>query len=134
MLKPIAVLLAVGAVGLGGAVLFLGKADFVPAFLGLAITLPPALLSMLAVGAVAKRSPQLGITVILAGCGLRMGWAAVAVAALGKKAELWETTPQALANGTVAFYLLLLAAETALLWGMLNGGTAKPPEGRPGQR
>jgi hypothetical protein len=134
MFKPTAVLLAVGAAGLGGALLFLGKDNFSPAILGVSITLPPALLSMLAVGVVAKRWPQLGVTFILSGCALRMGWATVAVAALAKKADLWETTPQALANGTVSFYLLLLVAETILLRGLLDGGTAKPPEGQPGPR
>ncbi len=127
MFKPTALLLAVGVAGLGVAFLLPGEDKRVPAVLGLAITLPPALFSMLAVGAVAKRWPQLGVTVIAAGSALRMVWAVVAVAVLGKKAELWETTSSALAAGTIAFYLLLLAAETVLLWGWLDGGTARSP-------
>ena len=124
MIRPLAILLAVSGLGLGGVFSLSGSEHRVPAALGMAIVLPPALFSMLAVLMVAKRWPQLGITVIVAGTLLRLGWAMVAVAALGKSAELRETTPSALAGWTTAFYLLLLATETALLWGNLNGGEA----------
>jgi hypothetical protein len=128
MFKPVIVLLAVAAAGLGSAfLLFPDTPTRTGAILGLAITLPPALFSMLAVVAVAKRWPQLGVTVIAAGSALRMGWAVVAVAVLGKKAEVWETTSSALAGGTTAFYLLLLAAECVLLWGWLDGRSARRP-------
>jgi len=134
MFKPLIVLLAVSGLGLGIAFLLPGEQNRVPAILGLAIVLPPAMFSMLAVGTIAKRWPQLGVTVIVAGTGLRLGWAVVAVAALGNKVERWNTTPEALANGTTAYYLLLLATETVLLWRMIDGGHARSSGSQTGRR
>jgi len=127
MVKPLAVLLAVSGLAWGMVFLFAGREHHVPSILGMAIVLPPALFSMLAVLMVARKWPQLGVTVIGAGSALRMAWAVVAVAALSRNAELWETTASALAGWTTGFYLLLLTVETALLWGVLNGGNAPPP-------
>jgi hypothetical protein len=93
--------------------------------LALAIVLPPALMTMGFTAAVSRRWPQLGITTVLAGTGLRMLWALVLVARLGKNAERYGTTSTALAEWTTGFYLMTLLLETVLLGWLLNA-SAKP--------
>jgi hypothetical protein len=86
---------------------------------GLALTLPPAILTQSAVGLLARRHPEAGPTAVMAGTGLRMGWAVVAVSVLGGPVEKLGIPRQSLAEWTCGFYLVTLALETAALWGLL---------------
>ena len=97
-----------------------GEPVVVPATLGLAITLPPTLATLLAVVRVSQWKPDAGPVIVLAGTFLRMVWAVGVVAVLQGRATAFGTTSTAIAQWTTGFYLLTLAAETALLWRLLS--------------
>jgi hypothetical protein len=61
---------------------------------------------------------------------VRMVWAVGVVAVLQGRAAEIGTTPVALAQWTAGFYVLTLAAETALLWRLL--GSPVEPRRQPG--
>lgn len=108
----------------------LGEPSATPATLGVAITLPPAVATLLAVVKVSRRWPEAGPAVVTAGTFFRMAAAVGFVAALGGRAEGLGTTSEALGQWTTGFYLLTLVLETALLYGLLSrpeGAKDDPP-------
>ncbi len=118
---------------LAGVVAFVGGEAVTPAILAVAITLPPAVATLLAVVKVSRRWPHAGPTVVMAGTFFRMIAAVGFVAVLNDRATELGTTPTALAQWTTGFYLLTLVAETGLLYGMLSrpseGTGNEPPAG-----
>lgn len=94
---------------------------------GLAVCVPPAVVTYRIAVAVCRRWPEAGPTVLMAATAVRMGWAVVAVFTLAPRAPAWGTTPTAVAEWTTGFYLLTLAAESALLVRRLNRPAAVPP-------
>ena len=120
LLWPLLLLIGVPFSLLIGIIGIYGETSGSPAVLAFAIVLPPAVLSYLSIGLIAKRWPQVGITAIVAGTGLRMGWAFIAVAMLGERAAEFQTTATAIAEWTTGFYIVSLIIETALLWRKLN--------------
>jgi hypothetical protein len=93
----------------------------------LLVCLPPAVVTLAVVGRVARRWPEFGPVVIVAGTGLRLCWAVVAVALLGERAESWGTTRGRVAEWVTAFYLVTLAFETGLLVRRLSVRRPAPP-------
>lgn len=109
-----------------GVLLFGDDGAKTAATLALAITLPPAVMTLLAVVKVSRWSAKAGPTSVLAGTFFRMVMAVGAVALLRERATEFGTTATALAQWTTAFYLLTLVLETGLLWGLLSGADRKP--------
>ena len=101
-------------------------ADLRAPAVGLALTLPPAMLSLGLVVLLCERAPLAGPAAVMAGTGLRMGWAAVAVSVLGPTVESVGIPRRSLADWTCGFYLVTLALETGLLWGRLAHPDRKP--------
>jgi len=120
LLWPLLLLIGVPFSLLIGIIGIYGETSGSPAVLAFTIVLPPAVFSYLSIGLIAKRWPQVGITAIVAGTGLRMGWAFIAVAMLGERAAEFQTTATAIAEWTTGFYIVSLIIETALLWRKLN--------------
>ena len=126
MLLPLLCLIGGTLAALAGVVVFVGGEAISPAVLAVAITLPPAVATFLAVVRVVRRWPLSGPAVVMVGTGFRMVVAVVFVALLRGKAAEFGTTPTALAQWTTGFYLLTLVAETVLLYRLLSG----PSEGK----
>ncbi len=124
MLKPLIGLL-LGTL-LAFAVAALYAADLRAPALGLALTLPPAMLSLGLVVVVTERVPQAGPTAVMVGTGLRMGWVVVAVSVLGPAVESLGIPRQSLADWACGFYLVTLALDTGLLWGRLADAGRRP--------
>lgn len=91
----------------------------VPAALGVAITLPPSVATLVGVVKVAAVKPDVVPIAALAATFLRMIWAIGVVALLQSRAVGFDTTAEAIAGWTTASYLFTLFVETALLWRML---------------
>lgn len=125
----VALLAAAALAGFGLGVLIWGAEAVVPAGLGLAITLPVAVVSLLLVAFVWRFRPVAGPAAVLAGTLLRMVWAVGLVAALRGRAAEFGTTPTALANWTTGLYVLTLAAETLLLCWLLADRPAREVTG-----
>ena len=130
------VLTSVAVAGYGAAIVARGESVVVPATLGLAITFPPTLITLIAVVRVAQWKPEAGPVMVLAATFLRMVWALGVVAVLQGRAVTFGTTSTAIAQWTTGFYLLTLATETALLWRLLSlldrpsGVTGNAPSSR----
>ncbi len=129
MVKPLLGLL-LGSLASYGVAVAVAPTATLPAAYGLGITLPPALVSLTAVVVVAERWPLAGPTAVIAGTGLRMAWALVAVSLLGRTVEKVGIPRDSLAEWTCGFYLVTLALETAALWGRL-ARTGRPRVGPP---
>ena len=122
------VLPLVAFAGFAAALVFGGGPVAVPAALALAITLPLAIATLVFTGLFCRIRPNLGPIAVLAGTFLRMIWSLGAVALLRSRAVEFGTTPDAIAQWTAGFYVLTLAVETLLLWGILsNASRAKSP-------
>jgi hypothetical protein len=93
---------------------------------GLAVVLPPAVLTLVLVDAVGRRQPQAGPAAAMVATGMRMGWAVVAVSVLGTPAESVGIPRQSLADWACGFYLVTLALDTAVLWGRLDRPVGGP--------
>ncbi len=118
MLKPLIGLLLGSLLALAAAALYAGDSR-APVY-GLALTLPPAMLSLGLVLVVGGRWPPAGPTAVLVGTGLRMGWVVAAVSVLGPAVVTVGIPRQSLADWACGFYLVTLALETGLLWGRLD--------------
>lgn len=84
------------------------------------ITLPPALLTLAGILLCHHLNSGLVVVVALGSTGLRLFWAMVANALLGKWAELTGTEKVILAEWTTGFYLFFLTAEVLILWRVLS--------------
>jgi hypothetical protein len=100
------------------------------ALFGLAVCLSPVVVTYRVAVAVCRRWPEVGPTVLMAAAAVRMGWAVLAVFLLAGLAPGWGTTPTAVAEWTTGFYLLTLAAESALLIRRLDRPIGPPTRGR----
>lgn len=96
------------------------------ATLGLSVTLPPAAMTLLAVVKVCRRWPDAGPMIVMAGTFFRMAVAVGCVAVMQDRAKELGTTSAALTQWTTGFYLLTLALETGLLWGLLDRPVREP--------
>jgi hypothetical protein len=112
----VALLVATALMGYGVGLVIWGTGATVPASIGLAITLPTAVTTLVLIRAAGRLRPDAGPVAVMAGTFLRMIVAVGAVVALRNLAAGLGTTPDAIANWTVGFYVLTLAAETGLLW------------------
>ena len=131
MVKLVLALAAGSSAAFAAAVLVAGRGTLHAAGLGLALTLPPAVATLVLAGWGARRWPEAGPTIVMLGTGLRMGWAVVAVSLLGPAVEKLGISRGSLAEWTCGFYLVTLALETALLWRRL-ARTGRPPPGTDG--
>ncbi len=122
----VVLLLAVVTVCYAAALLLGGQV--VPATLAVCITVPPTVLTLIGVVRVSAARPAFGPVVALTATFVRMVWAVGVVAFLTPRAADYETTPEALAQWTAGFYVLTLAAETALLWRLLGREAAAKKE------
>jgi hypothetical protein len=111
-----------------GIAVFLSDAQRGAFGLGLAIVLPPSLLTYAAVLVISRRDPQLGITAVLAGMGLRMAWSIVSVVGLNQRSgpSLTGIRREALAEWTVVAYIITLIFEIGLLVQDLQRSSADP--------
>ncbi len=103
--------------------------------LAVAITLPPAAATFLAVVRGCRMWPGAGPTIVMAGTFFRMMAAVAGVAILNDRAAEFGTTPTALARWTTGFYLLTLTIETGFLYSIISrpteteGARDEPPTG-----
>jgi len=123
MALPLLYLIGGTLVALVGVVVLAGSGTIPPACLAVAITLPPAVATFLAVARVVRRWPLAGPAVVMLGSGFRMLVTVAFVVLLRKRAVEFGTTPTALAQWTTGFYLLTLTLETGLLSGVLMRAT-----------
>ena len=127
---PAFILLLTGFGGFAAAVALGGNAVAAPAALGLGITLPLALATLIAAIRICSVRPEIGPLIIMGATFLRMIWAFGAVALLHSHTAEFGTTPTDLAQWTTGFYLLTLAVETLILWRILsNASRVKSPPG-----
>lgn len=103
----------------------IGGQTVVPACLAVALTLPPAVVTLLATAFVSRRRPLAGPPVVMLGTGFRMLVTVAMVVLLRGRAADFGTTATALARWTTGFYLLTLALETVLLAGLLTSPPAE---------
>lgn len=130
MVFPLLVLTGGTLLVWGAVLLSAGEVAKNAATLAVAITLPPAVTTMLAVVTVSRRWATAGPPIVMVGTFLRMGAAVGAVALLSDRAAEFGTTAAGLSEWTTGFYLLTLALETGLLWWLLSGADRKPVEVR----
>jgi len=114
-----------------GAALCFDSVATVASSLAVAITLPPAVATFLAVVRGCRMWPGAGPTIVMAGTFFRMMAAVACVAILNDRAAEFGTTPTALARWTTGFYLLTLALETGFLYSTISrsaeGASNEPP-------
>ena len=120
MLTPLLLLIGGTLASFAAVLVFCGREAISPATLAVAITLPPAVATFLAVARACQRWPAAGPTVVMIGTFFRMVVAVGFVAVLRERAAEFGTTPTALAEWTTGFYLITLTAETALLFRLLS--------------
>jgi hypothetical protein len=132
MTAPLLLLIGGPLVALAGVVLFAPTAA-TAATLAVTITLPPAVVTYLAVVLMSRKRPEAGPSMILAGTLVRMLSAVACVAVLQDRAADFGTTAAALTQWTTGFYLLTLVLETGLLCRHLSRPTEgvgnEPPTG-----
>lgn len=102
-----------------------GGPQYLPATIGLLVCLPAAAVTLVVVEWGARRLPEFGPVIVVAGTGLRLCWAVGWVALVGDLAESWGTTRGRVAEWVTAFYLVTLALEVGLLVRRLS---AQPPQ------
>ena len=131
MVLPLLVLIGGTLAAWAAVAVFVGEAESVSAAkLAVAITLPPVVLTFLAMVTMSRRWPEAVPTAMMAGTIIRMTVAFGCVAILGDRATEFGTTPTALREWTTGFYLLTLALETCLLYSRLSrpsGGKHESP-------
>ncbi len=136
MLIPAGILLLATLGGCAAALVFGGEAVVTPVLIGLFVTLPLALATLVGSIWICQLKPEFGPAVILGATFLRMVWSVGAVAWLQNQAEELGTTPTALARWTAAFYIGTLVVEALLLWAILTKASRvkSPPSDAPSQK
>jgi len=133
MVFPLSCLIGGTLVALAAVAAFRGSEAITPACLAVAITLPPAVATLLAVIRVVRQWPLAGPAVVMLGTGFRMLVTVAFLVLLRGRAAEFGTTPTALGQWTTGFYLLTLTLETGLLSGVLGrtaeGAKNGPPTG-----
>ena len=133
MVLPLLCLIGGTLAAWGGVAFFVAPTASSAATLAVAITLPPAVATFLAVVKACRRWPTAGPTVVMIGTFFRMIVALAFVAALRGRTAEFGTTPDALAQWTTGFYLLTLILETGLLYSILSRPTGGAGNGRPAE-
>ena len=133
MVRPLLCLIGGTLTAWAAVALAFDAATTAAASLAVAITLPPAVATFLAVVRGCRLWPGAGPTIVMAGTFFRMMVAVAGVALLNDRAAEFGTTPTALARWTTGFYLLTLVIETVLLYSIISqsaeGARDEPPTG-----
>lgn len=116
MAVPLLILTGGTLLAFGAVAVFADESAKNAAKLAVAVTLPAAAVTLMAVLRVWRLKPEVGPAVVMAGTFIRMAVAVGAVVLLSDRATEFGTTADDLRLWATVFYLLTLMIETGLLY------------------